>query len=322
MSFRILGTGSCLPRRSVSNEELSRFLDTSDEWISQRVGVKERRVCTTETTADLACGAALAALEMSGVKPEELDMIICATVSADNAAPSLACSVQAMIGAACPAMDINAACSGFIYAVDTAAGYFARGTEKILVIGAERLTRLLDWGDRSTAVIFADGAGAMALGRGDSYISSKLYAKGGDSVLNIPNHAGESPYYENESRRPYVSMNGQETFKFAVKAMCTDLLEVTEAAGLRIEDIDWIVPHQANARIIDAAVRKLGISPDRCCQNIGKVGNTSAASVAILADELCRSGKLKDGDYIAMCSFGAGLTSAACIIKWDSLALT
>jgi len=318
MSFRIMGTGSCLPQRIVSNEELSRFLDTSDEWISQRVGIRERRVCTTETTADLAHAAALSALEMSGVRPGDLDMIICATVSADNSAPSVACSVQATLGASCPAMDINAACSGFIYALDTAAGFFARGAKRILVIGAERLTRMIDWSDRGTAVIFADGAGAMVLGDGSSYLSSKLYAKGGDSVLGIPNSPGESPYYENKTSKPYIYMNGQETFKFAVNAMCTDLAEVIGSAGLTMEDIAWIIPHQANARIIDAASRKLAIPPGRCLKNIERTGNTSAASIPILADELFRSGKLRDGDNIAMCSFGAGLTSAACVVKWNA----
>jgi 3-oxoacyl-[acyl-carrier-protein] synthase-3 len=319
MSFKILGTGSSLPSRRVSNEELSGFLDTSDEWISQRVGIRERRVCTTERTADMAYAAALKALDMSGVEPHELDLIICATVSADNSAPSLACSVQSMLGATCPAMDINAACSGFIYMLDTAAGFFARGkAERVLVIGAERLSRHMDWTDRGTAVIFGDGAGAMVLGKGDSYIASKLFARGNDTVLGIPNADGASPYYENEPRHPFIFMNGQETFKFAVKAMSTDLEEVVETAELRMEDIAWIVPHQANARIIDSAVKKLGIDPERCLKNIERVGNTSAASVPILADELWRSGKLQNGDYIAMCSFGAGLTSAACIIRWEA----
>ena len=316
MSFKILGTGSCLPARAVDNRELSGFLDTSDEWITQRVGVRERRVCTTETTTELAYKAGIAALEMSGVSPAELDMIICATVSADNAAPSLACSVQSMIGAEGPAMDINAACSGFIYALDTAAGFFARGAKKILVIGAERLSNLIDWSDRSTAVIFGDGAGAVVLGEGNAYIASKLFARGNSAVLSIPGRAGVSPYYLNTPSAPYIRMNGQETYKFAVNAMCTDLVDVVSAAGLAMEDIAWFVPHQANARIIDASAKKLGIPPERCLKNIEKVGNTSAASIPILTDELCRSGKLRDGDYIAMCSFGAGLTSAACIIEW------
>jgi len=316
MSFKILGTGSCLPQRSVTNEDLSELLDTSDEWITQRVGISERRICTTETTTDLSVGAATGALEMSNTSPGDLDLILCATVSADHTAPSLACSVQNRLGATCPAMDINAACSGFIYMLETAAGFFALGYKRILVIGAERLTRLVDWTDRSTAVIFADGAGAMVLAPGSSYITSKLVAKGGDSVLRIPSFSGESPFYENEAQKPYIYMNGQEVFKFAVNAMCTDLADVVEAAGLTMDDIAWVIPHQANARIIDFAVKKFGIKPERCLKNIEKTGNTSAASVAILADELIRSGKLKDGDYIAMAAFGAGLTSAACVIQW------
>ena len=315
MSFRIIGTGSFLPARAVNNDEMSRFFDTSDEWITQRVGIKERRFCATETTADLAYGASAAAFEMAGIAADELDMIICATVSADNLAPSLACSLQQMLGADCPAMDINAACSGFIYALDVAAGFFCRGAKKILVVGEERLSQIIDWTDRGTAVIFADGAGAMVLESGDAYLASKLYARGGDTVLNIPAYSGESIFYKNEAKKPFVRMNGQETFKFAVKAMCTDLVDVTEAAGLALDDLNWIIPHQANIRIIDTAVRKLGIPPERCLSNISKVGNTSAASVPILTDELFRSGNLRDGDIIAMCSFGAGLTSAACVIR-------
>ena len=315
MSFNILGTGSHVPARIVDNLELSGFLDTSDEWIAQRVGVRERRVCTTETTTQLAYSAGKAALEAGGVEPKALDMIICATVSADNAAPSLACSVQSLIGAECPAMDINAACSGFMYALDTAAGFFMRGAKRILVIGAERLSGLMDWNDRSTAVIFGDGAGAMVLGSGSGYIASKLFARGNASVLSIPNRAGSSPYYENTPREPYIRMNGQETFKFAVNAMCADLTDVVKAAGLTMDDIAWIVPHQANARIIDASAKKLGIPVERCLKNIDRIGNTSAASIPILADELFRSEKLRDGDHIALCSFGAGLTSAACVIR-------
>lgn len=317
MSFRILGTGHSVPSRIVTNDELSTFLDTSDEWISSRVGVRERRVCTTETAADLAYQAALNALEMSGTKPEELDMILCATISGDDASPSLACMAQGMLGATCPAMDINAACSGFIYMLDTAAGFFARGkVKKMLVIGAERTSRILDWNDRNTCVIFGDGAGAMVLGEGDGYLSSKLFAKGGDSVIKIPLFVGMSPFYDNETLEPYVHMNGQETFKFAVNAMCQDVPEVIEEAGLQQSDITWVIPHQANIRIIDAAKRKMDIPQERFCSNIDRYGNTSAASIPILIDEMNREGKIKEGDYLALCSFGGGLSSAACVIRW------
>jgi len=315
LSFRILGTGSCLPSLAITNDDLSDFLETSDEWITQRVGVRQRRFCTTESTLDLAKGAALDALEMSGVTPQELDMIICATLSSDDAAPSLACALQAEIGATCPAMDVNAACSGFLYALETAAGFFARGSQRILVIGAERLTRYIDWSDRSTAVIFGDGAGAVMLGAGDAYLSSKLCAKGDSVILGIYAHNGASPYSKLEPKQPFIHMNGQETFKFAVKSMCADLTDVIAAAGLTFDDIAWFLPHQANLRIIDMAAKKLGIPPGRCLTNIDRVGNTSAASLPILTNELFRSGKLKEGDYIALASFGAGLTSGACVIR-------
>jgi len=317
MNFKVLGTGHYVPPRIVTNEELSTFLDTSDEWISRRVGVKQRRVCTTETASELAYRAALNALEMGNTAPEELDMILCATVSGDDSSPSMACTVQGMLGATCPAMDINAACSGFIYMLDTAAGFFARGkVKKMLVIGAERMSGILDWEDRNTCVIFGDGAGALLLGEGDSYLSSKLFAKGGDSVIKIPHFSGMSPFYKNETPKPYVFMNGQETFKFAVNAMCLDLTEVIEAAGLQESDVAWVVPHQANIRIIEAAVRKLKIAQEKFCSNIDKYGNTSAASIPILMDELNRDGKLQHGSYVALCSFGGGLSSAACIIRW------
>lgn len=317
MSFQILGTGHFVPERIVTNNELSTFVETSDEWISRRVGVSERHVCTTETASELAYQASLRALEMADIKPDELDMIICATVSGDNASPSTACMVQNLLGATCPAMDVNAACSGFIYMLDTAAGFFARGrVKKMLVIGAERMSRIVDWEDRNTCVIFGDGAGALVLGEGDAYLSSKLTAKGGDNIIKIPNFVGKSPFYEVETDKPYIFMNGQETFKFAVNALCNDVIDVIDAAGLKEEDIAFVFPHQANIRIIDAAIKKLNIPADRFCSNIHRYGNTSAASIPILIDEVNREGKLRNGDYLALCAFGGGLSSAACILRW------
>jgi len=317
MSFKILGTGGFVPERVVTNGELSGLVDTSDEWISQRVGVRERRVCTTETTADMGYQAAMAAMKQAGIGPKEIDMILCATVSGDMVTPSTACSVQKMLGAACPAMDINAACSGFIYMLDTSAGFFARRrVKKMLVLGAERLSRIVDWSDRDTCVIFGDGAGAVVLGEGENYLASKLFAKGNDTVIRVPNSHGASPFYLNEPEHPYIYMNGQETFKFAVGAMASDLLEVIGLAGLAPDQIAWVVPHQANIRIIETAIRKTGMPPEKFCSNIARYGNTSAASIPLLLDEMNREGKLKDGDHIALASFGGGLSSAACVIRW------
>jgi 3-oxoacyl-[acyl-carrier-protein] synthase-3 len=214
-------------------------------------------------------------------------------------------------------MGINAACSAFLYMLDTAAGFFARRrAKKMLVIGAERMSRLLDWEDRSTCVIFGDGAGAMLLGEGDNYLASKLFAQGNEHVIHIPNPIGKSPFYRNEQKKPFVHMEGQETFKFAVNALCTDVREVVERAGLKQSDVSFVIPHQANVRIIDAAKKRLRIPPERFYVNIDRYGNTSAASIPLALDELNRAGRLHEGDLLALCAFGGGLSSAACILRW------
>lgn len=317
MSFKVIGTGSYAPERIVTNDELSTFLDTSDQWISERTGVRQRHVCTTETAADLGYQASLRALEMANCQPGDLDMIICATVSAEDVSPSLACMIQKDLGATCPSYDINAACSAFIYLLDTAAGYFARKKAKrILVVGAERMSRILDWEDRSTCVIFGDGAGALVLEEGDNYLASKLTAEGGDDVIKIPQFWGKSPFWEGEKPEPYIFMKGQETYRYAVNAMCRDIQDVLSESGYKQEDVTWVVPHQANIRIINAAIKRLNIPPERFYANIDRYGNTSAASIPIVLDELNREGKLKQGDLLAMCAFGGGLSSAACLLRW------
>lgn len=317
MSFAVLGTGSYVPPRVVTNDELSTFVDTSDEWITQRVGVRQRHVCTTETAADLAVQAARRALDDAGVAPGDLDLIIGATVSGEDVSPNVACMVQHDLGAACPAYDINAACSAFIFLLETAAGYFARGkVRRVLVVGAERLSRILDWEDRSTCVIFGDGAGAMVLGEGDNFLASRLYTRGGDDVIKIPQFIGKSPFYEREPIKPYIHMKGQETFKFAVGAMCGDVRGVMEEVGWCGEEVSWVVPHQANARIIEMAKKKLDIPAERFFMNIDRYGNTSAASIPLAVDELNRAGKLHRGDNLILCAFGGGLSSAACALKW------
>jgi len=317
MTFNVLGTGSFLPSRVVTNDDLSAMVDTNDEWIAQRVGVRERHVCTVETATDLAYGAAVAALENGGVAASELDFILCATITPDYASPSVACMVQKRLGGSCPAMDISAACSGFVYALDAAAGYFARGkAKKMLVIGAEQMSRVTDWGDRSTCVIFGDGAGAMVLGEGDGLLAITLSTVGGTDVIRVPVYPGASPFDQKGHEKPFIHMNGQETFKFAVNSFCRDMKTVMAEAGLRHEDVSFIIPHQANQRIIDAAVSRLELPPENFISNIARVGNTSAASVAIAADELWRSGRLKRGDNVILAAFGGGLSSAACALKW------
>jgi 3-oxoacyl-[acyl-carrier-protein] synthase-3 len=316
-SFKVLGTGSYVPPRVVTNTELEGFLDTSNEWIVERTGVKERHICTTETAADLAYQAALRALENAGVAVEELDMILCSTVSGSYVSPSLSCMVQRMLDATCPTMDINAACSAFVFMLDTAAGYFARGkVKKMLVVGAEQMSRLLDWDDRGTCIIFGDGAGAVVLGEGDNFLASKLYTIGGMDVIKIPTHNGKSPFNERVQENPYVHMEGQATFKFAVNAMCQNIQEVMDLAGLSGRDIDYVVPHQANIRIIESAKKRLGIAPEKFCCNIEHYGNTSSASIPIMLDEKNQAGEFKEGDILALSAFGGGLCSAACILRW------
>lgn len=317
MSFQIIGTGSYVPEHTVTNDDLKEFVETSDEWISQRVGIKTRHISENESAADMGYKAALAALEMSGTAPEELDLIIAASITGEYISPTVAGLIQRKLGASCPAFDISSACSGFLFALDTAAGFFARGrTKKALVIGAERMSKIIDWSDRNTCVIFGDGAGAAVLSEGESYIDSHLFTAGGNEVISIPSTEGASPFYTPKSLKPFVFMEGQETFKFAVNSITEDISLLLEKNNLAAEDIRFIVPHQANIRIIQFASKRLKIPMDKFFVNIDKYGNTSAASVPIALDELNRSQGLKRGDIVLLTAFGGGLSSASCIIKW------
>lgn len=317
MSIKILGTGAYVPEKIVTNDDLSNMVETNDEWIVQRVGVKERHVSVDETAADLGAKAAKEALKAAGISGQEIDLIIAATVSSETVCPTVAGLIQREIGATCPAFDINSACSGFLFALDTAVSYILRGNfKKVLVVGAERLSKLIDWTDRGTCVIFGDGAGAFVIEPGDGYLSSLLYTSGNNEVIEIPSYSGSSPFYKGEIKNPYIFMNGQETFKFAVSKIVDDIRHVVDKAGLNLSDIDYIVTHQANIRIIEYAAKRLKMPIEKFVVNIDKYGNTSSASVAIAFDELTKSGKLKKGDKIVMSAFGGGLSSAACVIEW------
>lgn len=317
MSFKIIGTGSYLPDFVVTNGDLSDMVDTSDEWIMQRIGIKERHISKNESTAEMGYKAALAALEMSGTKPEEIDLIIAASMTGDTLCPTTAGQIGRLLGVERPAFDVNSACSGFVFALDTAAGFFARKkAKKALVVGAERISKIVDWSDRATCVIFGDGAGAAVLSEGDSYLCSKLFTSGGDDVIKIPSGTDASPYYEKEKEAAHIFMEGQETFKFAVNTMVSDVKYLLKETEISSDEIKYIVPHQANVRIIDYAARRLKIPQDRFFVNIETCGNTSAASIAIALDELNRKNTLSDGDKLILTAFGGGLSSASCIIKW------
>jgi 3-oxoacyl-[acyl-carrier-protein] synthase III len=319
MSFNMIGTGSAYPVCSKTNDELSQFVETSDEWITTRTGIKSRHVSTSESMTEIAAEAGRLALENAATSAEDLDLIICATIRADTITPSLACMVQKELGATCPAFDLNAACTGFIYALDVALGYFARKkAKKILIIAAEIMSKLVDWKDRSTCVLFGDGAGAVVLAEGDGLLSIKIGASGSKDFLKIDSSTGNSPFADAGELNPFLEMNGKEVYKFAVASMCGDLEEVIREAGLTQQEIDFVLPHQANSRIIETAKAKLEIPAERYRTNIARFGNTSSASIPILLDELNRAGELRDGNTLALSAFGGGLTTGACVIRWKN----
>ncbi len=318
MSFSLIGTGSAYPARSVTNDELSQLVDTSDAWIKTRTGVRDRHILGDETLTQIVHRAAQLALEDAGVAPQELDLILCATVRNDYITPSMACVLQKNLGASCISMDVNAACSGFLYAMDVADGYFARKrVKKVLVVAAEAMSKLADWKDRATCVLFGDGAGAVVLSEGDDLLSLRITASGNTESLYIPHVEGNCPFTQHAKTQPFVYMNGQDVYKFAVSSLCHDLTAVIEDAGLSQEEIDYVLPHQANSRIIDAAKGRLRIDPERYLTNIEHFGNTSAASIPILLDECNRAQIFRKGDLLAFSAFGGGFTTGACVLRWS-----
>lgn len=318
MSFHILGTGSYVPPAVVTNDDLAKLVDTNDEWITARTGIKRRHVSTGETASEMAAKAAEAALENSGVKAEELDLILCATVSGEYIVPSLSCLVQRAIGATCPAFDLNGACSAFLFLMETAAAYLSTGRyRKILLLGTEQMSRILDWTDRSTCILFGDGAAGMVVEPGDGYLGSHMTVRGGEEVLRLPTKKGISPFYNGEEEHPFVYMNGSETYKFATRSVPHEIEALLDQCGTEQSQVDWVVCHQANRRIIEAAARRLkGISQEKFLMNIQDYGNTSAASIPLLLDECNRNGTFRRGDLIVIAAFGGGLSSTACLIRW------
>ena len=318
MSFQVIGTGRMVPEFTLSNEQLSTMVDTSDEWITTRTGIKNRFILQDETLSEIAGIAANRALQNAGIEAKELDLIICSTIQGDYVIPSLACMIQKEIGASCPAFDVNAACSGFIYALDIAESYFARGKVKnVLVIAAEAISRFADWRDRSTCVLFGDAAGAVVLSKGENLLSIKLTAEGNDEFLTIGGQKGNFPDRKiDENHNEYMYMNGQEVYKFAIGSICRDVTEVMEQAGIQNDDVKVILTHQANSRILEAAKNKLDIDGDKFISVIDRYGNTSSASIPVMLDELNRAGKLEKGDKIVLSAFGGGLTTGAAVLRW------
>lgn len=322
---RIKGTGSALPHKIITNHDLEKMVDTSDEWISTRTGIRERHIAENdEFLSQFVIKASIEALHNANLKGEDVELIIIATVTPDQPIPSTACFVQHALGnkkAAC--FDMQAGCTGFIYAISVADQFLRAGTYKnALVIGAETLSKYLDWQDRATCVIFADGAGAVVLSAEEGengIIASALYSDGSMADL-ICMPGGGSRYPQSETviaqNLHRIKMKGSETFKIAIRSLESVCIHVLEKAGVNLSEVKWFIPHQANERIIKAVAERLKFPEERVYINIDRIGNTSSASIPIALNELTSDNKIKDGDYVLFCAFGAGLTWGAALLKW------
>ncbi|MGN7176304.1 3-oxoacyl-ACP synthase [Paenibacillus sp. FSL R5-0490] len=308
MNAGIIGIGRYLPEKVVTNADLEKIVDTSDEWIRTRTGIEQRRIADDSIdTSDMAYESALKALDNAGIEAEDLDLILVATVTPDKPFPSVACMLQERLKASkAAAMDISAACAGFMYGIITAKQFIETGTYKnVLIVGVEKLSKITDWNDRNTAVLFGDGAGAAVIGQvsdGRGILSFELGADG----------TGAKHLYQDE----YIIMNGREVFKFAVRQMGESCINVLDKAGLSKEDVDFLIPHQANIRIMEASRQRLELPVEKMSKTVDKYGNTSAASIPIALVEELEAGKIKDDDLLVMVGFGGGLTWGAIAMRW------
>ena len=322
----VIGTGSAVPKKLLTNADLEKLVDTSDEWIMSRTGIKERHIVSEgEHFSDLCTRAAEQALKRARVKPEELDMILVGTISGDMPFPATSCLVQRNLGATrAAASDVGAACVGFLYALHLADGLIQSGkAQNVLVIGGEILSRYVDWTDRNTCVLFGDGAGAVVLQgtKGDHGILGSLMKSNGNlhDFICMPGGGSDRPANDPKSieeRLPFIKMKGNETFKVAVKAMADVSSELLSEQGFTHEDIDLFIPHQANLRIIDAVGERLKIDSNKVYKNVERYGNTSAASIPIALEECVREGRVKSGDMVLLTAFGAGLVWGSVLLRW------
>ena len=322
----ITGWGMSVPEKVLTNAELERMVETTDEWITSRTGIKQRHIAGSgDTASTLGTAAARQALERAGLSGSDLDLIIVATVCADYPFPSTGNLVQHALGARCPAFDMQAACSGFLYGLSTAQQFVANSAARhVLVIGVEVLSKIIDYTDRSTCVLFGDGAGAVVLSASDEPGGVLGFTMGGEGsrpeLLWIPTGGSAEPATEQtiRDRRNYVQMQGNEVFKFATRIMGTAMEEALQHAGMTAAEMDLFIPHQANLRIIESASRRLGLPPEKVFVNIEKYGNTSAAAIPIALCEAIDQGRIQPGAHIGMVAFGAGLTWAAAVVKWTA----
>lgn len=320
---RILGTGSYMPKNVMSNKEIEALVDTSDQWIKERTGIVERRISKTETTTDLATRAAFEALKDSNISVESIDLIIVATVTGDSIVPSVACKVQKNIGAKnAMAFDINAACSGFVFALDIANNYISNErANNALIIGAEILSKITDWKDRNTCILFGDGAGAVILGKAEeihiNYTNCKSVGEKWNS-LTCEGSSISNPYTDNQlTNEGKIRMNGRDIYKFAVKTMEDEFNRILNESKLKKENIDFILPHQANMRMIESLAKKIDMPLEKFIINLQHVGNTSGASIPLALDEANKTGKLTNGNNIIVIGFGGGLTYGSTLLKWN-----
>ncbi|HEY5431842.1 MAG TPA: beta-ketoacyl-ACP synthase III [Coriobacteriia bacterium] len=322
-SAALISVASWLPEARLTNADLEQLVDTSDEWIRSRTGIAERRIAAPgDATSDLAARAGAIALERAGVQPADIDLLVVATSTPDMVFPSTACLAQAKIGLTCPAYDLNAACTGFIYAIEMATAMIESGRARtIMVIGADVLSSIVDYTDRSTCILFGDGAGAVVLQASEEpgVLSVHLGADGtGADLLYVPAGGSAAPVTPENlaAGDTYLKMNGNEVFKFAVRAIPGVTKQALADSGLTTDDVDWLIPHQANQRITDTVAQRLGIAHERVVCRIEDIGNTSAASIPIALDSLYRDGRLRAGNILALVGFGAGLTYGAAIVRW------
>ena len=320
MPARIIGTGSALPALLVSNRELEKIVDTTDEWIRSRTGIESRHIAVEETTTSMAIEAAKKALQDAKASPEELDLIIVGTISPDHYFPSTACEIQNALGAVnATAFDISAACAGFLFGLGIVDAYMKAGTVRTaLVVGAETLSKMMDWNDRSTCVLFGDGAGAAVVRSDESGIMSMVQGSDGarGNALTCEGRRVNNPYKKNDTSLDYTKMNGQEVYKFAVKTVPKSIEEALLKANVKADDVKYFLLHQANLRIIEAVAKRLGQSIEKFPTNLQECGNISAGSVPVLLDYVNREGMLQKGDTIVLAGFGAGLTWGATVLIW------
>ncbi len=324
MNSVILGTGAYVPKRVLTNADLERMVDTSDTWIIERTGIRERRVVEPgQACSDLAVEAAQRALIAADVAASEIDLILLATCTGDSPLPSTACLIQHRLGAnRAAACDISAACCGFIYALAIADAYVKNGMRRVLVIGSEVMSAITDWTDRNTCVLFGDGAGAVVVGQGtegSGILSTHLHANGGFSdMIQVPGGGSREPASKEvlEGKRCFIKMKGNETFKIAVKSMEEATKEALDANKLHMDDVDLFIPHQANMRILNAVGQRLGLAREKLMINLDRFGNTSAASIPLALDQAVQEGRIHKGSVVLLAAFGAGLTWASAVVRW------